>query len=85
MKEKIITLMGCLCLAIVNLSARSIVLTLKDGTHVYYLLGGESRPVLKFVDGNIVVNTDRYEFGDIKNFYISNRKTKQSNRKTEKI
>ena len=71
MKKKIILLAACMFLAAVNLSAKSLVLTLKNGTLVYYLLGGESNPMMRFVEGSIVVNTDKYEFGNVKNFYIS--------------
>ena len=71
MKEKIIALATCLLLATVGLSAKSLVLTLNNGKLVYYLLGGESNPMLRFVDGNIVVDTDKYEFSNVKNFYIS--------------
>lgn len=71
MKTRIITLAAFLFLAIGVLSAKSLVLTLKNGTLVYYLLGGEANPMMRFTDGDIVVNTDKYEFGNIKNFYIS--------------
>lgn len=71
MKEKIITFVACLFFATASLSAKSLVLTLKNGTLVYYLLGGESNPMMRFADGDIVVNTDKYEFTNIKNFYIS--------------
>ncbi len=52
-------------------SAKSVVFTLSDNSKVYYLLGGEKNPVMKFVDGNLVVNTDTYEISNIKNFVIS--------------
>ena len=52
-------------------SAKSVVFTLSNNTKVYYLLGGEKNPVMKFVDGKLVVNTDTYEFSKIKNFVIS--------------
>ena len=71
MKRMTIAFVACLSLVTISLSAKSLVLTLKDNTLVYYQLGGESNPMLRFVDGNIVVNTDRYEFDNIKNFYIS--------------
>lgn len=71
MKEKIITLVACLLFVAANLSAKSLVLTLKNGTLVYYLLDEEVRPMLRFVDGGIMVNTDKYEFSNVKNFYIS--------------
>lgn len=69
--KRLVTLMivlASICVA----SAKSVVFTLTDGTLVYYLLGGEVNPVMKFVDGKVVVNTDTYEFSKIKNFYISN-------------
>ena len=71
MKTRIITLAAFLFLAIGVLSAKSLVLTLKNSTLVYYLLGGEANPMMRFTDGDIVVNTDKYEFGNIKNFCIS--------------
>lgn len=71
MKGKIITLVACLFFATASLSAKSLVLTLKNGTLVYYLLGGESNPMMRFADGGIIVNTDKYEFANIRNFYIS--------------
>lgn len=51
--------------------AKSVVFTLTDGTRVYYLLGGEESPVMKFVDGKMTVNSDTYEFSGIKSFCIS--------------
>ena len=71
MKRKIIALATCLVLAASSLSAKSLVLTLANGKLVYYLLGGDSNPVMRFIDGGIVVNADRYEFSNVKNFYIS--------------
>lgn len=53
-------------------SAKSVVFTLSDGTLVYYFLGGETNPIMRFVDDKVVVNADTYEFSGIKNFYISN-------------
>lgn len=55
----------------VAVSAKSVVFTLKDGTLVYYLLGGEKNPVMRFTEGGLTVNDDEYELSDIKNFYIS--------------
>lgn len=52
-------------------SARSVVFTTSTNRKIYYLLGGEVNPVMKFVDGKLVVNADQYEFSKIKNFYIS--------------
>ena len=53
------------------LSAKSLVLTLGNGTRVYYLLGEDTNPMMKVINGDIIVNADSYEFSNIKNFYIS--------------
>lgn len=69
--KRLVTLMivlASVCMA----SAKSVVFTLSDGTLVYYLLGGETNPIMRFVDDKVVVNADTYEFSGIKNFYISN-------------
>lgn len=71
MKRTILSLVACFCLFAGNISAKSLVLTLKDGTLVYYLLGGESNPMMRFVDGKVTVDTDEYTISGIKNFYIS--------------
>lgn len=57
--------------ASIGTMAKSVVFTLKDGTLVYYLLGGEKNPVMRFTDGGFTVNADEYELSDVKNFYIS--------------
>lgn len=54
-----------------SMQAKSLVITLDDGTDVYYLLGGDEDPVMKFIDGKVVIKTDSYEFSNIKKFYIS--------------
>lgn len=69
--KRLVTLMivlASVCMA----SAKSVVFTLSDGTLVYYFLGGETNPIMRFVDDKVVVNADTYEFSGIKNFYISN-------------
>lgn len=69
--KRLVTLMivlASVCMA----SAKSVVFTLSDGTLVYYLLGGDTNPIMRFVDDKVVVNADTYEFSGIKNFYISN-------------
>ena len=58
-------------LAVSATMAKSLVLTLKDGTLVYYLLGGEVDPMIRFVDGEVQVNADGYSFANLKNIYIS--------------
>lgn len=68
---KKLTILCVLCLASMAAMAKSLVLTLNDGTLVYYLLGGETNPRMCFVEGKITLNTDTYEISGIKNFYIS--------------
>lgn len=52
-------------------SAKSLVLTLADGSEVYYLLGGETNPMMKFIDGAVYINADEYSFSGIEKFCIS--------------
>ena len=47
-------------LACMTATAKSVVFTLSNGTKIYYLLGGETNPVMRFVDGKITVNADSY-------------------------
>lgn len=70
--KKLTCLMTFLCLMTMSVMAKSIVFTLSDDAKVYYLLGGETNPILRFIDGKVTINTDQYEISDIKNFYISN-------------
>lgn len=68
--KKLLTLIALMAF-VMSASAKSVVFALKDGTLVYYFLGGDVKPVMRFVEGKVTVNTDTYEFSDIKNFYIS--------------
>lgn len=52
-------------------SAKSVVFTLTDGTLVYYLLDNDNPPIMKFIDGGVTVNADKYAFSGFKHFYIS--------------
>ncbi len=52
-------------------SGKSLVLTLSDGSEVYYLLGGDTNPMMKFIDGNVYINADEYSFSGIDKFRIS--------------
>lgn len=70
MKKLTLSIMLLLATSI-GATAKSLVLTLVDGTKVYYLLGGAKDPMLRFVDGKVTVDADTYEFSGIKNFYIS--------------
>lgn len=71
MKMKKLAFLSFMCLVSLTTMAKSVVFTLSDGTKVYYLLGGETNPVLRFVDGKMKVDADLYELSDIKNFFIS--------------
>ena len=68
---KKLAFLSFMCLVSLTTMAKSVVFTLSDGTKVYYLLGGETNPVLRFVDGKMKVDADLYELSDIKNFFIS--------------
>lgn len=70
--KKLTLLFFLMCMVSVGAMAKSIVFTLSDGTKVYYLLGGETNPILRFVDGKVTVEADEYELSNIKNFYVSN-------------
>lgn len=48
--------------------AKSLVLTLSDGTKVFYLLGGETTPKLRFLEGKVAVDADQYTISGIKSF-----------------
>lgn len=62
----------CLTLGFSTLvDARSLVLVLKDGSEVYYLIDSQSTPVMKFVNNEITVNDDQYTFTGIQKFFIS--------------
>lgn len=71
MKGRTIAFAISLSLAVGALPAKSLVLTLENGTLVYYLLGEDTNPMMRFVDGKVKVNADLYEFSGIRNFYIS--------------
>lgn len=59
-------------LSLLTAGAKSVVFTLNDGSLIYYLLGGETAPIMRFTDdGTFTVNADSYEVSGIKNFYIS--------------
>ena len=57
--------------ALLSVEAKSLVITLKDGTLVYYLLNSDKSPVMRMVPGGFTVNKDSYKFSEVKNFYIS--------------
>ena len=59
-----------LCLATAA-NAKSLVLLLEDGTEVYYLLAGETDPVMTWADDEAIVDGDSYSISGITKFYIS--------------
>lgn len=64
-------MIACVLFAASLVQAKSLVLTLADGTRVYYLLGGDTNPMMRLSDDGVTVNADSYTFGNLKNFYIS--------------
>ncbi|MBR5061898.1 MAG: T9SS type A sorting domain-containing protein [Prevotella sp.] len=63
-------------MASIAVGAKTLVFTLADGTKVYYTLdvptdGLRYAPVVKFSQGNVIVNGDQYEWSGIKEFYLS--------------
>lgn len=68
--KKLITL-TMLIAASVAMSAKSLVLVLTDGTLVYYYLGGDTNPVMKFEGDKVSVDTDAFTFENIQKFYVS--------------
>lgn len=71
MKKRMFISLACALLLSGAAYAKSLVLTLSDGTLVYYLLGGDTNPKLQFVEGGFMLNADNYGFANVKNFYIS--------------
>ena len=54
-------------------SAKSLVLTLKNGTKVYFLITSTSYPMMKIKDGEITLGDEhRYTFPELASFVVSN-------------
>jgi len=69
MKQFLIT---CILVAAAHTAAAmSLVVTLADGTEVYYRLQSGSWPVMTVNDEQVTVNTDSYAFSSFQNFRIS--------------
>ena len=71
MNKRIVIAIACLLFSIGISFGKSLVLTLANNTLVYYVLGGDKNPMMRFVDGKVCVDSDEYTFSNIKNFYIS--------------
>lgn len=71
MNKRIVIAIACLLFSIGISFGKSLVLTLANNTLVYYVLGGDRNPMMRFADGKVCVESDEYTFSNIKNFYIS--------------
>lgn len=54
----------------VEMQARKLVVTLLDGTQVFYSITDNDRPVMEFADGVVTVKADSFSFGDIREFRL---------------
>lgn len=70
MKKLLLTIIAIMTMAL-SASARSLVLELTNGDKIYYLIGGETNPVLTFNKGTVSVEGTQYAFANIAKFYIS--------------
>lgn len=70
--KKILLTLSIACALTGMVQARSLVITTTDGSKIYYLITKESYPVMTFTNGQIVINSDAYEFSGINKFRISN-------------
>ena len=69
MVKKLILICTLALLASVSVSARSLVLVLSDSTKIYFLL--DDKPVMRMVDGKVMIDTQAFRFEDVDRFYIS--------------
>ena len=53
-----------------EMQARKLVVTLLDGTQVFYSITDTDRPVMAFADGMVTVKADSFSFGDIREFRL---------------
>ena len=54
-----------------EMQARKLVVTLLDGTQVFYSITDTDRPVMEFADGMVTVKADSFSFGDIREFRLA--------------
>lgn len=71
MRKKILFLTFISMIGPITTQAKSLVLTLSDGSNVYYMLGTGVNPLMKFNDGQVTVNADTYTFSGVKTMRIS--------------
>ncbi|MBP5479101.1 MAG: T9SS type A sorting domain-containing protein [Bacteroidaceae bacterium] len=72
MKKVLLTLILA-TVGILSGSAKSLVLTLKNGTKVYFLITSDSYPMMKIHEGEITLGDEhKYTFPELVSFVISN-------------
>lgn len=71
MKTNKILILILLLLHIGFVSARSLVIQLRDGTKMYYLISLSENPCLVFDQGNMSIQSDQFTVSDVEKFYIS--------------
>lgn len=71
MKPKNMLLFFLLLLPLGFISARSLVIELKDGTKMYYLVSLDENPCLVFDQDNVSIQSDRFIVSHVEKFYIS--------------
>ena len=69
MIKKAILICTLALLTQMSANARSLVLVLSDSTKIYFLL--DDKPVLRMVDGKVLIDTQAFSFEDVDHFYIS--------------
>ncbi|MDD4430456.1 MAG: hypothetical protein PHF61_03520 [Bacteroidales bacterium] len=71
MKTKTILILFLFLLHIGFVSARSLVIELKDGTKMYYLISLDENPCLVFDQGDMSIKSDLFTVSEVEKFYIS--------------
>lgn len=72
MKKVLLTLILA-TVGILSGSAKSLVLTLKNGTKVYFLITSDSYPMMKIHEGEITLGDEhKYTFPELESFVVSN-------------
>ena len=69
MIKKVILICTLALLTQMSANARSLVLVLSDSTKIFFLL--DDKPVLRMVDGKVLIDTQAFSFEDVDHFYIS--------------
>ena len=69
MIKKVILICTLALLTSMSANARRLVLVLSDSTKIYFLL--DDKPVLRMVDGKVLIDTQAFSFEDVDHFYIS--------------